>query len=128
MKVTLASMADFKPNKLKNLQNLLVVISTQGEGDPPDTALQFHEFLHGRRAPKLEDLNYSVLALGDSSYDLFCETGRQFDERLAELGGNRIIDRVDCDLDYDEAAEEWLENVLNKLSESQETVPGSDNS
>lgn len=122
MKVTLASMADFKPNKLKNLQNLLVVISTQGEGDPPDTALQFHEFLHGRRAPKLEDLNYSVLALGDSSYDLFCETGRQFDERLAELGGNRIIDRVDCDLDYDEAAEEWLENVLNKLSESQETV------
>ena len=122
MKVTLASMADFKPNKLKNLQNLLVVISTQGEGDPPDTALQFHEFLHGRRAPKLEDLNYSVLALGDSSYDLFCETGRQFDERLAELGGNRIIDRVDCDLDYDEAAEEWLENVLNKLSESQETA------
>ena len=122
MKVTLASMADFKPNKLKNLQNLLVVISTQGEGDPPDTAIQFHEFLHGRRAPKLEDLNYSVLALGDSSYDLFCETGRQFDERLAELGGNRIIDRVDCDLDYDEAAEEWLENVLNKLSESQETA------
>ena len=122
MKVTLASMADFKPNKLKNLQNLLVVISTQGEGDPPDTALQFHEFLHGRRAPKLEDLNYSVLALGDSSYELFCETGRQFDERLAELGGNRIIERVDCDLDYDEAAEEWLENVLNKLSESQETV------
>ncbi|CEI81442.1 Sulfite reductase [NADPH] flavoprotein alpha-component [Oceanobacillus oncorhynchi] len=122
MKVTLASMADFKPNKLKNLQNLLVVISTQGEGDPPDTALQFHEFLHGRRAPKLEDLNYSVLALGDSSYELFCETGRQFDERLAELGGNRIIDRVDCDLDYDEAAEEWLENVLNKLSESQETA------
>ncbi|MFD1413512.1 assimilatory sulfite reductase (NADPH) flavoprotein subunit [Oceanobacillus jeddahense] len=123
MKVTLVSTADFKPNKLKSLENLLVVISTQGEGDPPDTAIQFHEFLHGRRAPKLEALNYSVLALGDSSYEFFCETGKQFDERLAELGGKRIIDRMDCDLDYDEDAEEWLENVLNKLAASQEATP-----
>ncbi|WP_152655098.1 assimilatory sulfite reductase (NADPH) flavoprotein subunit [Oceanobacillus sp. CFH 90083] len=125
IQVTLTSMTDFKPNTLKNLENLLVVVSTQGEGDPPDTAVQFQEFLYGRRAPKLEKLNYSVLALGDSSYELFCETGRQFDERLAELGGNRIIDRVDCDLDYDEDAEEWLESVLDKLSESQSSVPAS---
>lgn len=122
MKVTLASMNDFKPNKLKNIENLLVIVSTQGEGDPPDNAIQFYEFLHGRRAPKLEKLNYSVLALGDSSYEQFCETGRKFDERLAELGGTRLADRTDCDLDYDEPAAEWFESVLNKLSESQVSV------
>lgn len=119
MKVTLTSMNDFKPNSLKKIKNLLVIVSTQGEGDPPDNAIQFHEFLHGRRAPKLENLNYSVLALGDSSYEQFCETGRQIDERLAELGGTRIIDRMDCDLDYDEPAEEWFESILEELSESQ---------
>lgn len=103
--VTVSSMSDFKPNQLKKVTNLLIVVSTHGEGEPPDNALSFHEFLHGRRAPKLEDLRFSVLALGDSSYEFFCQTGKEFDQRLEELGGKRISPRVDCDLDYDEPAD-----------------------
>ena len=75
--VTVSSMSDFKPNNLKKLTNLLIIVSTHGEGDPPDNALSFHEFVHGRRAPKLENLHYSVLSLGDSSYEFFCQTGKE---------------------------------------------------
>ncbi|KAA6453239.1 assimilatory sulfite reductase (NADPH) flavoprotein subunit [Bacillus swezeyi] len=117
--VTVSSMSDFKPNQLKKLKNLLIVVSTHGEGEPPDNALSFHEFLHGRRAPKLDDLRFSVLALGDSSYEFFCQTGKEFDQRLAELGGTRLYQRVDCDLDYDEPAAEWLEGVFGGLSEAE---------
>ncbi|MCB7154989.1 assimilatory sulfite reductase (NADPH) flavoprotein subunit [Bacillus stercoris] len=116
--VIVSSMSDFKPNQLKKVANLLIVVSTHGEGDPPDNALSFHEFLHGRRAPKLENLRFSVLALGDSSYEFFCQTGKEFDQRLEELGGERISPRVDCDLDYDEPAAEWLEGVLKGLNEA----------
>jgi sulfite reductase (NADPH) flavoprotein alpha-component len=117
--VTVSSMSDFKLNNLKKAQNLLIVVSTHGEGDPPDNALSFHEFLHGRRAPKLDDLRFSVLSLGDRSYEFFCQTGKEFDQRLAELGGTRLYPRVDCDLDYDEPAAEWIEGVLGGLSEAQ---------
>ncbi|MCY8077507.1 flavodoxin domain-containing protein, partial [Bacillus haynesii] len=102
------------------LKNLLIVVSTHGEGDPPDNALSFHEFLHGRRAPKLDDLRYSVLALGDTSYEFFCQTGKEFDQRLGELGGTRLHPRVDCDLDYDEPAAAWLDGVISSLNEGQE--------
>ncbi|MBT2625401.1 assimilatory sulfite reductase (NADPH) flavoprotein subunit [Bacillus sp. ISL-32] len=117
--VNVSSMSDFKPNNLKKIKNLLIVVSTHGEGDPPDNALSFHEFLHGRRAPKIDDLRFSVLALGDSSYEFFCQTGKEFDARLEELGGTRLSPRVDCDLDYDEPAAEWVEEVLGGLSEAQ---------
>ncbi|AGK53471.1 assimilatory sulfite reductase (NADPH) flavoprotein subunit [Bacillus sp. 1NLA3E] len=116
--VTLSSMSDFKVNHLKKVQNLLIIVSTHGEGDPPDNALSFYEFLLGRRAPKLNHLSYSVLALGDSSYEFFCHTGKEFDTRLDELGGNRLYPRVDCDLDYDKPAAEWIDGVLGSLSEA----------
>ncbi|MGE6612617.1 assimilatory sulfite reductase (NADPH) flavoprotein subunit [Peribacillus sp. NPDC076916] len=115
--VTISSMSDFKFNNLKKVQNLLISVSTHGEGDPPDNTLSFHEYLHGRRAPSLEGLRFSVLALGDSSYEFFCETGKQFDKRLEELGGTRLFPRMDCDLDYDEPASEWLEGVISSLNE-----------
>ncbi|MCA1203977.1 MULTISPECIES: assimilatory sulfite reductase (NADPH) flavoprotein subunit [Priestia] len=115
--VKVASMSEFKPNTLKKLENLLIVVSTHGEGEPPDNALSFHEFLHGKRAPKLENLRFSVLSLGDSSYEFFCQTGKEFDQRLEELGGTRLYPRVDCDLDFEELAAEWTEGVLNGLSE-----------
>jgi sulfite reductase (NADPH) flavoprotein alpha-component len=117
--VTVSSMSDFKPNNLKKVKNLLIVASTHGEGEPPDNALSFHEFLHGKRAPKLEDFRFSVLSLGDSSYEFFCQTGKDFDQKLEELGGTRLYQRVDCDLDFDEPAAEWLEGVLSGLSEVQ---------
>ncbi|MBY0223043.1 MULTISPECIES: assimilatory sulfite reductase (NADPH) flavoprotein subunit [Sporosarcina] len=109
--VTIQSMSDFKPTTLKKLEHLLLVVSTHGEGDPPDTALPLYEFLHGRRAPKLDHLQYSVLALGDSSYEFFCKTGSDFDKRLSELGATPLAPRVDCDLDYDEPAAQWLAAV-----------------
>lgn len=117
--VTVSAMSDFKPNNLKKVKNLLIVVSTHGEGDPPDNALTFHEFVHGKRAPKLEDFRYSVLALGDSSYEFFCQTGKDFDKRLEELGGTRITPRVDCDLDFEEPAAVWAEAVLAGLSEGE---------
>lgn len=117
--VEVSSMADFKPNKLKKIETLLIFVSTHGEGTPPDNALSFYEFLYSKRAPKLEQLQYSVLALGDSSYEFFCQTGKDFDQRLAELGGKRITDRVDCDLDFEEPAEKWLQNVINNFQSAQ---------
>ncbi|MCM3115586.1 assimilatory sulfite reductase (NADPH) flavoprotein subunit [Neobacillus sp. MER 74] len=116
--VTVLSMSDFKPNNLKKVENLLIVASTHGEGTPPDNAISFHEFLHGKRAPKLDHLRFSVLALGDSSYEFFCQTGKDFDARLEELGGTRLYPRFDCDLDYDEPASEWLAGVLSNLKEA----------
>ncbi|MCS0653652.1 assimilatory sulfite reductase (NADPH) flavoprotein subunit [Cytobacillus firmus] len=121
--VNVSAMSDFKPNNLKKVKNLLIVVSTHGEGDPPDNALTFHEFIHGKRAPKLEDFRYSVLALGDSSYEFFCQTGKDFDKRLEELGGTRITPRVDCDLDFEEPAAVWAEAVLAGLIDGESSSP-----
>jgi sulfite reductase (NADPH) flavoprotein alpha-component len=118
-RVTVSSMNDFKPNSLKKVQNLLIIVSTHGEGDPPDNALSFHKYLHGNRAPKLKDLYFSVLSLGDSSYEFFCQSGKEFDQRLEELGGTRLHSRVDCDLDYEDPAVEWIEGVIRNISEAQ---------
>lgn len=118
--VTLSSMSDFKPNTLKKIQYLLLIVSTYGEGNPPDNAIQLHEFLRSKRALNLDHLQYSVLSLGDSSYEFFCQTGKEFDEYLEALGATRIAPRMDCDLDFDEAAEEWLSSVQVKLKEQVE--------
>ncbi|TXK68826.1 assimilatory sulfite reductase (NADPH) flavoprotein subunit [Paenibacillus sp. N3.4] len=116
--VTLSSMSDFKPNALKKIQNLLILVSTHGEGEPPDNAISFYDFINSKRAPQLEDLRFSVLSLGDTSYELFCQTGKDFDKRLEELGGKRLAPRVDCDVDFDEPAAEWMNQVLSSLSEA----------
>ncbi|EGG31019.1 assimilatory sulfite reductase (NADPH) flavoprotein subunit [Paenibacillus sp. HGF5] len=118
LQVTMSSMSDFKPNNLKKLQNLLIIVSTHGEGEPPDNAIPFYEFLHSKRAPQVENLQYSVLALGDTSYEFFCQTGKDFDKRLEELGGKRLTPRVDCDVDFDELAAEWMNQVLLSLNEA----------
>lgn len=118
LQVTMSSMSDFKPNNLKKLQNLLIIVSTHGEGEPPDNAIPFYEFLHSKRAPQVENLQYSVLALGDTSYEFFCQTGKDFDKRLEELGGKRLAPRVDCDVDFDESAAEWMNQVLLSLNEA----------
>ena len=116
-------MDQFKPQTLKKVEVLLIVVSTHGEGEPPDNALSFYEFLHSRRAPRLEGLKFSVLALGDSSYEHFCKAGRDFDQRLAELGGERLYDRVDCDVDFDADAEKWMEGVLAALQQAGGSLP-----
>jgi sulfite reductase (NADPH) flavoprotein alpha-component len=121
--VTLSSMIDFKPNTLKKVQNLLILVSTHGEGDPPDNAISFYEFLFSKRAPQLEGMPFSVLALGDTSYEFFCKTGIDFDQRLEELGGKRFAPRVDCDVDYDEPAEKWIADVLASLGQVAAQAP-----
>lgn len=117
---TLADMATYKPRDLKKEKNLLVLVSTHGEGDPPDDAEELHEFLHGNKAPKLGGLRFSVLALGDTSYEQFCQTGKEFDLRLAELGAERVHERIECDLDYEDKAEGWVAGVVEIFSDSLE--------
>jgi sulfite reductase (NADPH) flavoprotein alpha-component len=112
---TAVSLADYKPASIKREALVTFVISTHGEGDPPDDAELFYEFLLSKKAPDLSQLKYSVLALGDSSYVNFCETGREFDARLAELGAERFEALVECDLDYEDPANSWAESVLAAL-------------
>lgn len=122
IEVTVTSLAKFKPNNLKKITNLLLVVSTHGEGEPPDQAIQFYEFLHSKRAPKLEHLHFSVLALGDSSYEFFCKTGQDFDAQFEKLGAKRIVPRRDCDVDYDEPAAEWFTAVQQALLQQSDTA------
>ncbi|MEL4028989.1 assimilatory sulfite reductase (NADPH) flavoprotein subunit [Caldifermentibacillus hisashii] len=112
------SMDDFKPQNLKKVQDLLIITSTHGEGEPPENARSFYEFLHSKRAPKIENVRFSVLALGDESYEFFCQTGKDFDKRLEELGGERLYPRVDCDVDFEDPAEQWMSGVVAVLHET----------
>ncbi|WP_115571779.1 assimilatory sulfite reductase (NADPH) flavoprotein subunit [Xanthomonas campestris] len=110
--------ADAYPTReLASERLLYVVISTQGEGDPPDDAIGLVEFLSGRRAPKLPELKYAVLGLGDSSYADFCGIARRIDERLAELGGSRVQPRGEADLDIDSVATPWRTHALRHARE-----------
>ena len=109
----LVNVADFKPRDIAHEKLLYLVVSTHGDGDPPDDARAFVDYLTGRKAPPLPHLNYAVLALGDSSYPKYCETGRALDQRLAELGAIRLADRADCDVDYQPTAELWTGKALD---------------
>ncbi|MEX2389454.1 MAG: assimilatory sulfite reductase (NADPH) flavoprotein subunit [Phycisphaeraceae bacterium] len=116
-------MADYKPRELRDERLLMIVTATHGEGDPPEPAQPFYEFLHGRKAPSLSQARFAVLALGDSSYEHFCQTGKDFDARLEALGARRIADRVDCDVDYEDAAEAWMARTLTRVAEIVESEP-----
>ncbi len=116
----LIDMADVDPADLAGHKNLLIVASTWGEGDPPERAVDFYKALMADEAPSFEGVNFSVLALGDSSYVNFCEVGKRIDERLEQLGGSRVADRVDCDLDFEEPAATWTSGALDRLFEAAE--------
>jgi sulfite reductase (NADPH) flavoprotein alpha-component len=116
--------ADAYPTReLADERWLYVVISTQGEGDPPDDAIGFIEFLNGRRAPKLAQLRFSVLGLGDSSYADFCGIGRKLDARLAELGGQRVVALAQADVDFDTIALPWHSQVLEQARTQIQATP-----
>ena len=112
------SAGDYKGKKLAKETHVIFVASTNGEGEPPDDAIELHEFLQSKKAPKLANLNYAVLALGDSSYEFFCQTGKDFDNFLSKLGAKPIAERLDCDVDYEIAAGEWSDAILLKIKES----------
>ena len=123
MRAAVKKMGDYKLPQLKTEKNILVIVSTHGEGDPPDNTKEMHAFLFSKRAPALKQTAFSVLGLGDSSYEFFCKMGNDFDRRLEELGATRLHPRVDCDVDYEGPAEAWMDAVLNALSTRVETVP-----
>ncbi len=114
--VRTADMASYKTRGLKDEQDLLIVTSTHGEGDPPEPAVDFFEFVHGRKAPKLDGMRYAVLGLGDSTYEFFCGASVKLDERLEALGAERLHERIDCDVDYEDPASEWIETTLGLFS------------
>lgn len=111
-------MAEVTPAEAAAASNLLVIASTWGEGDPPDRAAPFYRALMAEDAPRFDGARFAVLALGDSAYANFCETGRRIDERLAFLGGERVAERIDCDLDFEEASAAWTEGALTAVREA----------
>jgi sulfite reductase (NADPH) flavoprotein alpha-component len=116
--------ADAYPlRELKDERYLSLVVSTQGEGDPPDDARELVEFVLGKRAPRLPELKFAVLGLGDSSYLKFCEIGQRLDARLADLGATRWLPRVDSDLDIETLADPWLEQSLALAKEALKSSP-----
>ncbi|MGZ9897258.1 assimilatory sulfite reductase (NADPH) flavoprotein subunit [Shewanella gaetbuli] len=123
--VNLASMGDYNVRQLKQETILLAVVSTHGEGEAPDDAIELHKFLSSKRAPKLDNLSYAVLALGDSSYEFFCQTGKDFDSRLAALGAKSLLPLVECDVDYEQAAEEWQDSVVEAVKPLIQTASAS---
>lgn len=124
-KASVADMLDFKKAQFKKTTHLMAVAATHGEGDPPVAAEEMHELVTGKKAPKLEGTKFSVLALGDASYEHFCKAGKDFDSAFEAMGGQRIHPRVDCDVDYEDAAEQWIEGVLDAFSKELAAVqPG----
>ncbi len=105
---------EYQVRELAKESLLYVVISTQGDGDPPDDAKSFFDFISSKRAPRLEQLQFGVLGLGDTSYTKFCEIGRVLDARFAALGAKRIVDAGECDVDFETVGTPWIERAVEK--------------
>ncbi|GAK09113.1 assimilatory sulfite reductase (NADPH) flavoprotein subunit [Geomicrobium sp. JCM 19038] len=118
----LHSMRDYKTKELKSVERLFLIISTHGEGEPPDNAIGFYEHAFSRKMPKLDGVQFSVLSLGDESYEFFCQTGKELDDLFEKLGGERIVQRADCDVDFEEVANEWVNEVVTKMSDNQQSA------
>lgn len=123
LNVTLINAGDYKFKQIANEKLLVVVASTQGEGEPAEEAVALHKFLFSKKAPKLTDTAFAVLGLGDTSYEFFCQAGKDFDSKLAELGGERLLDRVDADVEYQAAAAEWRARLVEVLKARAPAAP-----
>ena len=122
VRARIVGMRDYKTAQLKREKFLFAVVSTHGEGDPPDDARPFYDFLMGKRAPQLPNLSFGVLALGDSGYEHFCQTGREIDSRLIELGAKRILSLAECDVDFAKAADKWKESIAATAADASPTI------
>tara|TARA_B110000003_G_scaffold276084_1_gene320817 strand:- start:2714 stop:4483 length:1770 start_codon:yes stop_codon:yes gene_type:complete len=112
---TVFSMDELSPESFATHERVLLITSTYGDGEMPDNAQALWDSFASTSAPKLDHLHFSVLGLGDTSYDLFCQAAIDWDRRIEELGGTRILDRVDCDLDYEAPFAIWSNNVLDAI-------------
>ena len=124
LKPTLVDMADLELSSLASVKRLMVIAATWGEGDAPARAVSAYADLMSDKAPSLEGVSFGVLALGDTAYVEFCAIGKALDKRLEELGGTRIADRVDCDLDFTKPAADWIDGALKALAPKDETSRG----
>ncbi|CNL22113.1 sulfite reductase subunit alpha [Yersinia enterocolitica] len=115
LSVNLVNAGDYKFKQIAQERLLVVVASTQGEGEPAEEAVALHKFLFSKKAPKLPETAFAVFGLGDTSYEHFCQAGKDFDNKLAELGAERLLDRVDADVEYQESAQQWRQQVVAAL-------------
>ncbi len=115
--VNLVNAGDYKFKTIGQEKLLVVVTSTQGEGEPPEEAVALHKFLFSKKAPAMKDTAFAVFGLGDTSYEFFCQSGKDFDNRLAELGAERLLDRVDSDVEFQPAAQAWRERIVEVLKQ-----------
>ena len=115
-KPNVVDMAELELASLAKAKRVVVIAATWGEGEPPGRAARVYKELMGEGAPRLDGVEFGVLALGDAAYAEFCAIGKQLDERFAALGGKRVADRVDCDLDFAAPASEWIEGALKALA------------
>ena len=117
LEATVMDMEDIGPDDISSSKRLIVVCSTWGEGEQPVNAQDLYDAVEETEEGSMEGVNFAVLALGDTAFELFCESGKEWDKILEEKGGNRVNDRIDCDTDYDDYAEEWLEDTLGLMKE-----------
>lgn len=115
LNVNLVNAGDYKFKQIAQERLLIVVASTQGEGEPAEEAVALHKFLFSKKAPKLPETTFAVFGLGDTSYEHFCQAGKDFDSKLAELGAQRLLDRVDADVEYQESAQQWRQQIVAAL-------------
>tara|TARA_B100000965_G_scaffold405162_1_gene438124 strand:- start:218 stop:1015 length:798 start_codon:yes stop_codon:yes gene_type:complete len=112
---TVHDMDGFDIKSMSEMTRVMIICSTWGEGEMPDNAEELYD--EAKDAGKiLSKTNFSVCSLGDTGYDLFCQSGKDWDKTLQDIGGSRIYDRVDCDVDYEMPAEEWMKGVMPKLA------------
>jgi len=115
LNVNLVNAGDYKFKQIGQEKLLVIVTSTQGEGEPPEEAVALHKFLLSKKAPKMDGAAFAVFGLGDTSYEFFSQAGKDFDSRLAELGAERLLDRVDADVEYSELASAWRLQLTDLL-------------
>ncbi|MEO1202689.1 MAG: flavodoxin domain-containing protein [Pseudomonadota bacterium] len=116
--VEVSNLREVRPRSLVKVERAVFVLATHGVGEPPEGTEGFFDFWNSDKAPSLDQLEFGIVALGDSSYADFCQVGRDFEARLLELGASAVIDRADCDLDYEKPAADWAEQLARKVAET----------
>ncbi len=114
---SIMDMEDITPDDISDTKRLIVICSTWGEGEQPVNAQDLYDAVSDSEDGIMEGVNFAVLALGDTAFEFFCESGKEWDSIIEEKGGTRMNERIDCDTDYDDYAEEWIEQTLGLMKE-----------